>query len=110
MVVHSAHRLHMPSLLPADPLTPYLTPHNKLQCRLLAILDTPTRLVALTKPNSNGYRPIAVGELFYRLAAIVAVRRVSSEAAALFTPHQYGFGVTEWSGEDPALVATRADG
>ena len=39
MVVHSAHRLHMPSLLPADPLTPYLTPHNKLQCRLLAILD-----------------------------------------------------------------------
>ena len=39
MVVHSAHRLHMPSLLPADPPTPYLTPHNKLQCRLLAILD-----------------------------------------------------------------------
>ena len=40
MVVHSAHRLHMPSLLPADPPTPYLTPHNKLQCSILAILDT----------------------------------------------------------------------
>ena len=43
MVVHSAHRLHMPSLLPAEPPTPYLTPHNKLQCRLLAITDTPTQ-------------------------------------------------------------------
>ena len=25
-----------------------------------------SRLVALTKPNSDGYRPIAVGELFYQ--------------------------------------------
>ena len=52
-----------------------------------------SRLVALTKPNSDGYRPIAVGELFYRLAAIVAVRRVSSEAAQLLAPHQFGMGV-----------------
>ena len=52
-----------------------------------------SRLVALSKPNSDGYRPIAVGELFYRLAAIVAVRRVSSEAAMLLAPHQYGIGV-----------------
>ena len=52
-----------------------------------------SRLVALTKPNSDGYRPIAVGELFYRLAAIVAVRRVSTEAARLLAPHQYGMGV-----------------
>ena len=53
-----------------------------------------SRLVALAKPNSDGYRPIAVGELFYRLAAIVAVRRVSSEAAVLLAPHQYGVGVS----------------
>ena len=46
-----------------------------------------SRLVALAKPNSDGCRPIAVGELFYRLAAIVAVRRVSSEAAVLLAPH-----------------------
>ena len=52
-----------------------------------------SRLVALTKPSSDGYRPIAVGELFYRLAAIVAVRRVSGEAASLLAPHQYGIGV-----------------
>ena len=52
-----------------------------------------SRLVALNKPNSDGYRPIAVGELFYRLAAIVAVIRVSTEAAQLLAPHQYGMGV-----------------
>ena len=52
-----------------------------------------SRLVALAKPDSDSYRPIAVGELFYRLAAIVVVRRVSSEAAVLLSPHQYGVGV-----------------
>lgn len=52
-----------------------------------------SRLVALAKPNDAGYRPIAVGELFYRLAAVVAVRRVTSEAAELLVPHQYGIGV-----------------
>ena len=52
-----------------------------------------SRLVALAKPNSDGLRPIAVGELFYRLAAIVAVRRVSKQAAKLLAPHQYGLGV-----------------
>ena len=52
-----------------------------------------SRLVALTKPSNDGCRPIAVGELFYRLAAIVAVRRVSGEAASLLAPHQYGIGV-----------------
>ena len=52
-----------------------------------------SRLVALTKPSNDGYRPIAVGEVFYRLAAIVAVRRVSGEAASLLAPHQYGIGV-----------------
>ena len=51
-----------------------------------------SRLVALTKPNCYD-RPIAVGELFYRLAAMVAVRRVSDVAAQLLAPHQYGVGV-----------------
>ena len=51
-----------------------------------------SRLVALTKPG-GGHRPIAVGEMFYRLAAIVAVRRVSGKAAELLSSHQYGIGV-----------------
>ena len=52
-----------------------------------------SRLVALTKPNCDGYRPIAVGELFCRLAAVIAVRRVSHEAARLLVPHQCGMGL-----------------
>jgi hypothetical protein len=52
-----------------------------------------SRLVALAKPNSGKYRPIAVGELFYRLAGVIVVRKVTADAAALLTPHQLGVGV-----------------
>ena len=51
-----------------------------------------SRLVALSKPDGK-YRPIAVGELFYRLAGVIAVRRVSQSATALLAPHQLGVGV-----------------
>ena len=34
-----------------------------------------------------------MGEVFYRLVAIVAVKRVSTAAAKLLAPHQYGIGV-----------------
>jgi len=50
------------------------------------------RAVALNKPT-GGYRPIAVGELFYRLAGVIVVRKVTGAAATLFAPHQYGVGV-----------------
>ena len=51
-----------------------------------------SRLVALTKTEGK-YRPIAVGELFARLAGKLAVRKVTSAAAALLAPHQLGVGV-----------------
>jgi hypothetical protein len=51
-----------------------------------------SRLIALSKPNGS-CRPIAVGEQLYRLAAIVAINRVSETAATLLAPHQYGVGV-----------------
>ena len=51
-----------------------------------------SRVVGLTKPD-NGVRPIAIGEMFYRLAAVLAVRRVTAAAATLLSPHQYGVGV-----------------
>ena len=51
-----------------------------------------SRLVALMKPDGK-YRPIAVGELFYRLAAVIAVRKVTQAAAVLLAPHQLGVGV-----------------
>ena len=53
---------------------------------------TATRLVALAKPN-GAPRPIAMGELFYRVAAVRAVRSVSDVARTLLAPHQYGVGV-----------------
>ena len=52
-----------------------------------------SRLVALDKPN-GGSRPIAVGELFYRLAGVIAIKKVTAAAARLLSPHQYGVGVS----------------
>jgi hypothetical protein len=52
-----------------------------------------SRLVGLSK-NGGGVRPIAIGELFYRLAGVIAVKKVVSAAAALLAPHQYGVGVS----------------
>jgi hypothetical protein len=51
-----------------------------------------SRLFGITKPD-NGARPIAVGELFYKLAGVLAVRNVTAAAATLLAPHQYGVGV-----------------
>ena len=80
-------------------------------CRTtLASCCSTSRLVALAKPNSDGLRPIAVGELFYRLAAIVAVRRVSGEAATLLSPTPVWCGRGSGGGEDCPLAAARADG
>jgi hypothetical protein len=51
-----------------------------------------SRLVALTKTVGK-YRPIAVGELFPRLAGKLAMRKVTSAATTLLAPHQLGVGV-----------------
>jgi hypothetical protein len=53
-----------------------------------------SRLVALNKPNGGGLRPIAMGELFYRLAALIMTRKLAATAASLLSPHQYGVGVS----------------
>ena len=37
-----------------------------------------SRLVAITKPNSDSLRPIAVGELFYRLAPVIVTSRTKA--------------------------------
>jgi hypothetical protein len=51
-----------------------------------------SRLVGLNKPDA-GARPIAIGEVFYRLAGVIAVRKITAAAAELLVPHQYGIGV-----------------
>ena len=44
--------------------------------------------------DNTWYRPIAIGELFYRLAGVIVARRVTHDAAAILSPHQYGVGVS----------------
>ena len=46
-------------------------------------------LMALAKPN-GGVRPIAVGEIWRRLASKVAMRQVRGGAAAVLEPEQVG--------------------
>ena len=53
---------------------------------------TATRLIALAKPIGTA-RPIAMAELFYRIAAVRAVRSVAEKAGTLLAPRQYGIGV-----------------
>jgi hypothetical protein len=48
----------------------------------------------LNKPGSSGLRPIAMGEMFYRLAALIMTRKVATTTASLLSPHQYGVGVS----------------
>jgi hypothetical protein len=60
----------------------------------LAPFLTSSRLVALGKPNS-GLRPVAIGEIWRRLASKVAARAVKAEAMAYFSPLQLGVGVPE---------------
>ena len=57
-----------------------------------SLLDS--RLIALSKPGCPGsIRPIAVGEVWLRLASLCAIAKVSPVAAAL-APHQLGVGVS----------------
>ena len=56
-----------------------------------------SRLVTLPKPNSD-IRPIAVGEMFYRLAAMRAQSLVTSTAAGLLQPIQFGVAISDGCG------------
>ena len=68
---------------------------DMINCRLpaeAAKLLCASRLVGLNKPG-GGIRPVAVGELFYRMAGVIMMKKVSGVAAQLLAPHQYGVGV-----------------
>ena len=51
-----------------------------------------SRAIGLGKPD-DGIRPIAIGELFYRLAGVIAVRKIAMTAGKLLAPHQFGVGI-----------------
>ena len=53
-------------------------------------LLTTARLVSLVKDDRGGRRPVAVGEMLYRLASRYALFRVIGHAQRLLAPHQFG--------------------
>jgi len=54
----------------------------------------PSHLVAVPKPNTvSSIRPISMGEIFYRLAALHAVSAVKDAAAKILAPIQFGVGI-----------------
>jgi hypothetical protein len=44
-------------------------------------------------PSGDGVRPIAIGETFYKLAALHAITSVSSILADILQPIQFGVGI-----------------
>ena len=62
--------------------------NNQLPVEAKAML-TSSSLVALGK-KGGGVRPIAIGELFYRIAAQYAMKLVAPDVKSVLGPHQYG--------------------
>ena len=65
--------------------------NNSVPPAVRTLLTTST-LVSLVKDEAGGRRPVAVGEMLYRLAARYALFRVLGPAQRLLRPHQYGVG------------------
>ena len=76
---------------PADELRTYI-----LACRLLLV----------AKPESSSVRPVAVGDVLFRLASITAAVDVDDDAAELMQPIEFGVGVR--GGPEVAAVITQA--
>ena len=55
-------------------------------------LLTTARLESLVKDDQGGRRPVAVGEMLYRLASRYALFCVLGHAQKLLAPHQFGVG------------------
>ncbi len=65
--------------------------NNNMPPAVRTLLTTCT-LVSLVKDDKGGRRPVAVGEMLYRLAARYALFRVLGPAQRALRPHQYGVG------------------
>ena len=64
--------------------------NNRLPSVARTLLTTCT-LVSLRK-SGDGRRPVAMGDIFYRMASRYALQLVTLRAQALMAPHQYGAG------------------
>ena len=65
--------------------------NNKMPPAVRLLLTT-SSLVSLVKDDYGGRRPLAVGEMLYRLAARYALFSVLGGAQKALRPHQYGIG------------------
>ena len=66
-------------------------------------LYTGSRLTALPKPASSGIRPIATGEVFYRLAMRVVLTHLGPQCSIGLLPTQFGVGTP--GGTEPIIRA-----
>lgn len=65
--------------------------NNKLP-EVIQTLLTTCIVVSLVKDNDGGRRPIAIGDIFYRMAARYSLSLVIDKAQQKLEPHQYGAG------------------
>jgi hypothetical protein len=65
--------------------------NNTLPAAVRKLLTT-SFVVSLEKPESDGRRPIAIGDMFVRLAARYALSMVTKDAQRAMSPFQYGAG------------------
>ena len=64
--------------------------NNRLPAAARTLLTTCT-VISLEK-GDDGRRPLAIGDIFYRMASRYVVALVSKDAQVLMAPHQYGAG------------------
>lgn len=68
--------------------------NNRLPNVVRTLLTT-CLLVSLVKDEKGGRRPIAIGDIFYRMAARYAVSLVTDKVQKKLAPHQYGVGTSD---------------
>ena len=69
--------------------------NDRLPATVRDLLNT-CLLVSLVKPGSgDGRRPVAMGDMFYRMAARFALSLVMESAQRALRPHQFGVGVED---------------
>ena len=66
--------------------------NNQLPASVRTLLTT-SLLVSLEKGNGGaGRRPVAIGDMFYRMATRFALSRIHDQARTVLSPHQFGVG------------------
>ena len=92
-LLSSACRAHAPFLTGLTELLQHMLSGTLIQKDIWLS----SRLIPLLKPNGK-IRPIAIGEVFYRLVGRVITRQAKDKAEILLAPTQLGIGVSDGIG------------